>query len=124
MARHTLTAVHRGTFDQIDPSEWTGDSFADLTHPDVLAALGFVRSRSGGRTIYRTDEDDTSLVVEVPAPPTSTTYRRAVITVNLVAGWHPVVSCSFVWTNSPVQGPAYRSQTKATRNTQQKAVTQ
>jgi hypothetical protein len=131
MSRRTLTAVHRptklsrsGAVDEHDAAEWTGDSFADLTQPHVLAALGFVRERSGRATVWTSNVDDTSLVMEVPPPPTSRSYRRPVVTVNMVAGWHPVVSYSFVCTNSPVEGPAYRSQTKATRNNQQKAITQ
>jgi hypothetical protein len=128
-SRRTLTAVHRpnklsrwGAVDEHDAREWTVDSFADLTQPHVLAALGFSRERSGRANVWTQNDDDTSLTVEDSSELTvSRSYKRPVVTVTLVAGWHRVVSCSFVWTDTPMQGPAFRTQVKSTRNNNQKA---
>jgi hypothetical protein len=121
-SRRTLTAVRRGSFDSSEPGEWTGDSFADLTQPHVLAALGFSRERSGRANVWTQNDDDTSLSVAATSDlAVSHSYKRPVVTVTLVAGWHRVVSCSFVWTDSPMQGPAFRTQVKSTRNNNQKA---
>jgi hypothetical protein len=123
MARRTLTAVHRGTFDSDEPSEWILDEFADLTRPEVLSALGFVRERADGHTVYRTHEDDDSLVVlDQPDIDSQRPYKRAVVTVTMVANWYPVSSVSFVWTNTPVHGPAYRI--KATSSKHRKSIDQ